>query len=306
VSGELSEIKCKVCGHMNDACITSFHVENSFGYDECMFLLQCDRCRAFSIVTWEDSWYDGGHLYYDGPYTREQAETLFLFFFACPDRSLKDCPCEFHEAVRDWIYRSTRSVFDRQDLLDKVKASPDYPEWLKRWKRALLPELPPAEQAPQQAAPQAPCEPTAPEAPRIPCGQCGHLNNAGLAAFQLDSIAGDDETHHLLQCEACRALSLASWQPDSDAEGGGHWSHRGPFTPTQAEAIFIFFSACGKGARCPCEIHEAVRDWLDLGHARFIPVFDRADLLGKLAADPRHAAWQAEWSRVVLPPTSQD
>ena len=134
---EIASIRCAECEHRNEACIADFYIENPFGYTETLYLLQCERCGAFTVVTWEDSW-DDGHWYYAGPYTAEQAEIIFLFFRACD--GYKQCRCEVHEAVRAWVLPPQRTaIFDRQDLIDTLKANPDYPQWCREWGRATGP-----------------------------------------------------------------------------------------------------------------------------------------------------------------------
>jgi len=135
---DLTSVECGECHYRNRACITHFYIENPYGYCETLHLLQCDRCGAFTIVTFEDSWYDEGHVYHSGTFIPEEAEIIFLFFVAC-DR-YKQCTCEIHEAVKTWIgaRKEGDSLFARTALIEKLKADPRYPEWQKSWRRAVL------------------------------------------------------------------------------------------------------------------------------------------------------------------------
>jgi hypothetical protein len=132
-------LKCNVCGYENEAAIISFDIENSQGNHERLYLLQCDQCRAFSVAIWEDAWTGGKeYWYFLGPYTAQRAEVIFLIFMSC--RHYKDCDCEIHQAVYDWVepFGKRIPIFERTELIEKIRANPDHSDWQKEWSRVVL------------------------------------------------------------------------------------------------------------------------------------------------------------------------
>ena len=64
---------------------------------------------------------------------------IFTVFISC--RNYKDCECEFHKAVFDWLVPSSQmmSIFQKQDLLEKIRLNPKYTDWENEWQRVILP-----------------------------------------------------------------------------------------------------------------------------------------------------------------------
>lgn len=134
-------LKCLSCGHQNMAYLLHFDIENSLGHHERLYLLQCDACRNFSIVIHEDAWMIREEVfeYYLGPFSRQDAESIFAVLTLC--RNYKDCECEIHQAVFDWLdpYGKRISLLSRQDLLSRAKSDPRYLERRQAWEQAILP-----------------------------------------------------------------------------------------------------------------------------------------------------------------------
>jgi len=135
-------VKCKQCGHLNEACIISFELRNPFGECETLYLLQCDECRMFTLPIANDTWNEKNPVkwYYWGPYTRQQAETISMVFCNC--RRNRWCHCETHEAVSEWQYLNGqgRTIFERADLIAKLKAGKEYEDWKNEWEELVLPQ----------------------------------------------------------------------------------------------------------------------------------------------------------------------
>jgi hypothetical protein len=126
------EVECPACHTPQDSCILSFDTQNTYGTHERVYLLQCEKCLQFHLITWEDDW-NKDYWYTKGPFTPEEAFIIFLFFMSC--REYKNCPCEIHQAVYDWLIPFAKNIpiFNRTDLLEKIMAAEKYPDWQQEW-----------------------------------------------------------------------------------------------------------------------------------------------------------------------------
>lgn len=129
-------IKCPSCEYQNNSPIIDFNITNVNGDHEHLYLLQCDSCKKFTVVSWVDRWYAGDTWFYGHPeYTAEQAETIFLFFVGC--RGTKRCGCDIHRAVGEWIFPAKISIFERLDIIQRFKEHPEYSEWIVDWRGVI-------------------------------------------------------------------------------------------------------------------------------------------------------------------------
>lgn len=130
-------LKCANCGHVNGISIIDFDITNVNGDLEQLYLFQCDKCRMFSVVSWLDRWYAGDTWHYaHPPYTEDEARIIFLFFVGC--RGSKRCDCEIHQAVSEWVFPARVSIFDRKDLIKKLKSNEKYTEWINDWNEVIF------------------------------------------------------------------------------------------------------------------------------------------------------------------------